>query len=259
MDSITERRRAEIMEQLQRRELVKVADLSRSLGISEVSIRRDLQALQQQGLLKRVHGGAIPSLNRSQDGRLSGAADPSTEKKRRIGKAAAELINCGDRLIFDSGTTPLHVASQIVEDLLRDGNLTVITASMPIVRQLGACKGLHLIVLGGLYVPQHEVLVGPQAVDSLKNLHANKMFLGTDGLTFSQGLTTANVLEAEVERAMVRATSEVIAVADSSKIGKIGLANIMPITDLHRLITDSEAPPDFVARLRDHGVDVVLV
>jgi DeoR family transcriptional regulator of aga operon len=102
-------------------------------------------------------------------------------------------------------------------------------------------------------------MVGPQTIETLKSLHADKMFLGTDGLTFSQGITTANVLEAEVDRAMVRAATEVIVVADSSKIGGIGLATIMPLSGIHKLITDTDAPADFVARLRQLGIDVILV
>ena len=169
------------------------------------------------------------------------------------------MVTPGDRLILDSGTTTMQVAAHLSNNLLADGNLTVITASLSIVRQLGAHKGLHLIVLGGIYFPDYELMVGPQTIETLKSLHADKMFLGTDGLTFSQGLTTANVLEAEVDRAMVRAATEVIVVADSSKIGGIGLTTIMPLSGIHKLITDTDAPADFVARLRQLGIDVILV
>jgi DeoR/GlpR family transcriptional regulator of sugar metabolism len=113
--------------------------------------------------------------------------------------------------------------------------------------------------LGGVYLPNYDLVIGPQTIDNLKNLHADKLFLGTDGLTFTQGITTANVLEAEVDRAMVNASSEVIVVADSSKIGVIGLATILPLAEIDKLVTDSDAPQDFVRELREQGVEVILV
>ena len=264
MDSITEKRRSSIIEELRRHQMVKVSELSNRFGVSEVSIRRDMRYLEALGVLKRVHGGAISVANRPIAGPTM--ADPAmagtdlrTEQKQRIGRAAAAMVAPGDRLILDSGTTTMQVAAHLSNNLLADGNLTVITASLSIVRQLGAHKGLHLIVLGGIYFPDYELMVGPQTIETLKSLHADKMFLGTDGLTFSQGITTANVLEAEVDRAMVRAATEVIVVADSSKIGGIGLATIMPLSGIHKLITDTDAPADFVGALREQGIEVILV
>jgi DeoR/GlpR family transcriptional regulator of sugar metabolism len=259
MDSITEQRRSSIIEELQHHEVVKVSELSRCFSVSEVSIRRDMRHLEELGVLKRVHGGAICVANRRAAGPASADKDPRAEQKQRIGRAAAAMVAQGDRLILDSGTTTLQAAAHLSNELLAAGNLTVITASLPIVRQLGAHKGLHLIVLGGIYVPDYELMVGPQTIETLKGLHADKMFLGTDGLTFSQGITTANVLEAEVDRAMVRAATEVIGVADSSKVGVVGLTPIVPLTKIHKLITDSGASPDFVAALREQGIEVVLV
>jgi len=259
MDSITEKRRSSIIEELQHHEMVKVSELSRCFSVSEVSIRRDMRHLEELGVLKRVHGGAISVANGRAAGPPIADKDPRAEQKQRIGRAAAAMVAPGDRLILDSGTTTLQVAAHLPNELLAAGNLTVITASLPIVRQLGAHKGLHLIVLGGIYVPNYELMVGPQTIETLKSLHADKLFLGTDGMTFSQGLTTSNVLEAEVDRAMVRSATQVIAVADSSKIGVVGLTPIVPLTKIHKLITDSGASPDFVAALREHGIDVVLV
>ena len=168
-------------------------------------------------------------------------------------------LSGGDRLIIDSGTTPLQVARHIPPELLASGNLTVITASLPIARELGSHPGVHLILLGGVYLSAYDLVIGPQTIDNLRNLHADKLFLGTDGLTFTQGITTANVLEAEVDRAMVHASSEVIVVSDSSKIGVIGLVTIMPLTEIDKLVTDLDAPRDFVEELHEQGVEVTLV
>jgi len=259
MPSVAEQRRSRIIAELGRAQSLRVNDLSDRLGVSDVSIRRDLQILEDMGRLKRVHGGAVAIPDQTIGEALSTRWYQNLEKKERIGQAAAALIQRGDRLIIDSGTTPLQVAKHITPELAASGNLTVITASLPIGRELGTHPEVHLILLGGVYLPAYDLVIGPQTVDNLKNLHADKLFLGTDGLTFTQGITTANVLEAEVDRAMVNASSEVIVVSDSSKIGVIGLVTIMPLTEIDKLVTDSDAPRDFVEELREQGVEVILV
>jgi DeoR/GlpR family transcriptional regulator of sugar metabolism len=258
MTSAADERRAFILEHLARNQVVKVAELSERFGVSQVSVRRDLDRLERLGLLKRVHGGAvaIPTISLGQS--HAAKMRRHIEEKERIGRAAAQMICKGNRLIFDSGTTVLQIVRNISGDLLNSGNLTAITGSLPIVHELGSWKGVHLILLGGIYLPEYELVVGPQTIDNLKVLHADKLFLGTDGLTFSHGLTTANVLEAEVDRAMVKAASEIIVVADSSKIGVIGLTTIIPLTTINKLVTDTKAPSDFVAALREQGVEVIL-
>jgi len=254
-----DKRRELIIKEIADTQMVRVSELSERFDISEVSIRRDLDRLEQLGLLKRVHGGAVAMPHVALGHSHAAKVRSHIEEKERIGRAAVGMIGEGDRLIFDSGTTVLQVAHSISGDLLESGNLTVITASLPIVRKLGSWKGVHFILLGGIYLPEYEVVVGPQTISSLKGLHADKIFLGTDGLTFSHGVTTANLLEAEVDHAMVKAASEIIVVADSSKIGVIGLTTIMPLEQISRLITDVGAPAEFVARLRERGVDVLLV
>lgn len=250
-------RRAMILEELATHRVVRIADLSERFGVSEVSIRRDLERLEQSGLLKRIHGGAVSIPGLPSHEISSTRALAHAREKERIGRAAAQMIRENERLIFDSGTTTLQVARHIPGHLLTAGNLTVITASLPIVYELGAWKSVHIIVLGGVYLHEYQVMVGPQTIEALRGLHADTMFLGADGLTFSNGVTTANVLEAEVDRALVQSASKVVVVADSSKIGVIGLVTIMPLTRINALITDDKAPPDFIARLRDEGVEVI--
>jgi DeoR/GlpR family transcriptional regulator of sugar metabolism len=259
MNTVAEERRSCIIDQVTRHRAVKIGDLSRQFGVSEVSIRRDLERLEQLGLLKRVHGGAVAVPTAGVGLSNAVPALKISPEKERIGWAASQLIRPGDRLLLDSGTTVLQAARSISGDLLSTGNLTVITSSLPIVQQLGAWKSLHLILLGGIYLPEWQVVVGPQTIANLGDLHADKLFLGADGMTLEHGVTTANVLEAEVDRAMVKAASEVILVADSSKIGGVGLTTIMPLTGVHKLITDDAAPPDFVLALRGAGVEVILV
>lgn len=260
MDANTENRRTAILDELRQNQAVQVADLSKRFGVSEVSIRRDLTHLEVAGALRRIHGGAVAApKTRTEPPPLMATTSDHLPEKIRIGQAAAALIAPGDRVICDSGTTVLQVAAQLPMGLRQSGDLTVITNSLPVVREIGACKGVHLILLGGVYLPQYEVTVGPQTIEILRTLHSDKLFLGADGLTLTKGVTTANVLEAEVNRATIAATTEVIVVADSSKIGLIGLTTIAPLVSIHKLITDSAAPTDFVAGLRRLGVEVILV
>lgn len=253
------KRRELIVQEISDSQIVRVSELSERFAISEVSIRRDLDRLENRGLLKRVHGGAVAVPQVSLGSSHTSKMCSHMEAKERIGQAAAQMIQAGDRLIFDSGTTVAQVAEKIPGDLLNNGGLTAITASMPIVRALGSWKGVHLIQLGGIYLPDYEIVVGPQTIANLEALHAHKVFLGTDGLTFSNGVTTANLLEAEVDRVMVNVSSEIIVVGDSSKIGVIGLTTILPLDRIDKLVTDSQAPTDFVRALRKQGVEVILV
>ena len=252
-------RRDLILETLKRTQIVQVSELSQIFGISMVSVRRDLEILEKEGYLKRIHGGAVTVHAPCISEILITKIEDNLIIKERIGKAAAELIDKSDNIIIDSGTTPLQVVKNIPYDLLNHGNLTVITNSLPTLHALCTEKGVHMIFLGGIYLPNYEVVVGPRTVEQIKTFHADKLFLGTDGLTFSKGITTANQLEAEVSQAMVAASSEVIVVSDSSKIGSKGLTTIVPITEIDKLITDKYAPDEFVARLIDYGVDVIQI
>jgi DeoR/GlpR family transcriptional regulator of sugar metabolism len=257
MTNSADDRRAFILDQIARTQMVKVSELSDRFGVSEVSIRRDLNWLERVGLLQRVHGGAvaIPRVALSQS--YTESMRSHGEEKERIGRAAAQFIQDGDYLIFDAGTTVLQVARHIPGELLALGNLTVIADSLPIVHELGHCKGVHLILLGGLYLPDCELFAGPLAMESLSKLHADIIFLGAYGLSLSHGVSATNMLEAELDRAMAQAATEVIVVADSSKIGVVGLTTILPIGKIDKLVTDTGAPSEFVTALEDQGVEVI--
>lgn len=254
-----QKRRSIILEELASSHVVRIAELGQRFGVSEVSIRRDLERLEQNGLLKRVHGGAVGVPGFTQPATSWNRTSAHAREKEAIGRAAAELISANQRLILDSGTTTLQVARSIPGSLLTAGNLTVITSALPIVNELDAWKSVHIILLGGVYLHEYKVVVGPQTIEALRGLHADIMFLGADGLSFSNGVTTANVLEAEVDRALVASASRIVVVADSSKIGGIGLVTIMPLQRINTLITDDKAPPEFVSNLRSHGVEVITV
>jgi DeoR family fructose operon transcriptional repressor len=256
MKPTADERRALTCEVLGRDREVKVADLSRRYEVSEVVIRRDLLRLEQQGLLKRVHGGAI-ALPRAVVGMPIGFLSHLAEKER-IGRVAAEMVRDGDRVILDSGTTVLQLARHLPGELLSEGNLTVITNSLHIVCEIGPWRGIHLMLLGGIYLPEYDILIGPKAVDALHEWRVDKTFLGAAGLSLARGISTANVLEAEVDRASVEAAAEVILVCDSSKIGVDRLATVVPLSKIHKLITDRGAPAGFLYAVRDMGIEVIL-
>jgi DeoR family transcriptional regulator of aga operon len=259
MGLTSENRRLLILEELANRRRVQVSELSERFGVSAVSIRHDLNALESRGLLRRIRGGAVSVPQTILEWSFNEKLLMQREQKERIGQAAADLVHNGDVIIMDSGTTVIHVARHFPRGILTSGHITVITSSLPIARELGPWAGVQLILLGGLYLPVQEVVVGPQALSSLAGLNADKMFLGAGGLSLEIGATTATVLDAEVDRASARAAEQVIAVVDSSKIGRKGLATVVPVSDIDILITDVAAPASFVEAAQQLGVDVRLV
>ncbi len=196
---------------------------STALGVTDTSIRRDLTVLEAEGKLERVHGGAV-----------SLPADPRAERygeklslrlaeKRRIGAAAAEMVEPGDVLIIDSGTTTQQVIASISGPLRSGGMLTIVTNSLPLIGELRIWPAPNVILLGGYYLPDYQASVGPQAVEQLSRISADKVFLGADGITLAEGLTTGHVLMADLDRLMAERARQVILTADSSKLGRAGL------------------------------------
>ena len=179
--------------------------------------------------------------------------------KEQIGKVAAEMIKPKDILLLDSGTTTLQVIRHIPSDLRSSNRITLVTNSQPIAQEVLTWPSPNLTILGGLYLPDYQATVGPQTLAQLQELTADKVFLGTDGLTLGSGATTANVFMAEVDRIMVERSRHVILVTDSSKIGRVGFVPVKPVSAFHTLITDTNAPPDVIKAIRDMGVEVILV
>jgi len=244
---------------LQEGRRLKVADLVREFGVTDTSIRRDLAILEAMGGLLRVHGGAV-----ARGG--GGRARPLTDRmrlhlaeKQRIGKAAAELIQPGEIVLFDSGTTTLQVASHIAPTLRTNGMLTVITNSLHVADEVLAWPSPNLILLGGLCVADYHAIVGAQALEQLGHLMADKVFLGIDGLTLTEGATTADILMAQLNRKMAERARQVILVTDSSKLGRTGFEPIVRIDQIHRLVTDTAAPAELVRAVRAQGVVVDCV
>jgi len=150
------------------------------------------------------------------------------------------------------------VAAQMPAALRTPSAITAVTYSLPVVDEIGSWNSPHLVVVGGLYLPEYRAFVGPGTIDGLRTISADLLFLGCDGLSVESGLTTPHVLVAEVGEVAVSRARRVVAVADASKLGRQGFTTIVPLSSVHTLITDTGADPDRVAEIRDAGVEVIL-
>jgi DeoR/GlpR family transcriptional regulator of sugar metabolism len=251
-------RRDEIATLIEQEDRVSVGDLAARYGVTDASIRRDLAVLQDEGRIRRVHGGAVGQAGARALGAYVARARERRQQKDRIGIAAAGLIRPGDVVLFDSGTTVAQVAAHVPSQLRRASAITTVTHSLPVVAEVGDWEGPHLVCLGGLYLPEYQALVGPQTVAQLSELSADLVFLGCDGLTVEQGITTPHVLVAQIGSTMAGRARRVIAVADASKLGRSGFTPIVPLAAVHVLITDEAADPEQLARIRAAGVEVIL-
>ena len=253
---LVEERRRKILDLLKVQERVTVNELVGQFGVSAVTIRGDLHALHHAGLLVRSHGGAVRRLESADDIPISIKSRLHHSEKVRIGHRASLLIQDGDTIILDSGTTTMEVARQI--RYLEPKSLTVITNALNVAQELSKLPHIRVIMLGGILRPVSLSMVGPQAERTLQELNADKLFLAVDGLDPDAGLTTPDVLEAQLNSLMVRISREVIVVADSSKFMRRSLSSIVGLDGVHRLITDQVPAPPLADVLRSYNVDVII-
>lgn len=255
-------RRSEIIDNLAQGRYLKVADLSRRFGVSQMSIRRDLDQLEEQGLLRRVHGGitATPLL------RLGFKISPRVVAQLReswsensvIARAAAALVQPGDHLIFDSGMLSYLTACTLSGNLLIQGELTVITNSLLVALELAPWSGVETILLGGGYQPDHRMnLTGSTTLQSLEGLHADKMFLTVEGIDVQHGVT-ASKEEAELARKMIAACVNVVLLAARNKIGQACCEQILAPSPACSLVTVPGAPAGFLSYLHSQGTEIIL-
>lgn len=247
-----EERQRRILERMRQGEVVKVAALSAEFGVSEATIRRDLRELEQSGLLERTHGGALPAGGTLEEPAFAEKTALHPAEKQAIARVAAGLVQDGESVILDAGTTTLALAR-----LLRPRRqLTVVTNSMMIAAELSDAPGLHVIVTGGTVRGNTLALVGPTAERTLGEINADRVFLGTNGLDLDRGLTTPTQAEAAVKQRMIAAARQVVVVADHTKIGRVAFATIAPLTSAHLLITDAQADPAALRQFRARGLAV---
>lgn len=254
----TKDRRWAIMQEVQNKRRISVTELTESFGLSEVSIRRDLEYLHKMGLVQRVRGGAQALSRPGQGSVFEARLLKNQEVKRSIGRVAADLIRPGCRVLLDSGTTVLEVAQSIPDSLLESGELTLITRSLSIASKLRYERNVRLFVLGGLYMRDFDTFVGSQIKTAIQDIHVDLLFIGTDGIVPDRGLTTDNTLESDLYQSLARCADRVVVVTDSSKIGVDKLKTILHFGEIHVLVTDTDAPEGFVESLRQRGAEVIL-
>jgi DeoR/GlpR family transcriptional regulator of sugar metabolism len=251
-------RRDLIVRMIQERDSLSVSELMAQFQVTDTSIRHDLNLLEEQGKLRRVHGGAVSRPTAQVNGLFARRARENPAQKRRIGLAAAGLVQAGNVVFFDSGSTVVEVAAHLPGTLRASRSITMVTHSLPVIQEVGSWEQSHLICLGGLYLPDYQAMVGPVTLADLRELSADIAFLGCDGLTVDGGLSTPHMLIAEVGAAMAARARRVVVVADSTKPGRAGFTPIVGLDAVTVLVTDRDGHPDQLAQIRDLGIEVVL-
>ena len=248
---LTDERRALILERLRTQGRVLAADLTAELDVSADTVRRDLRELDEAGLLRRVHGGALP--RHGDAAPFQARARRAPEAKASIARRAAECVSDGQLVVLDGGTTTLEVARALRDDL----RARVITTSPPIALALADHPGLEVTVVGGTLRPNSLVTVGAAAVDAFRLIRADVVFLGVCGLHPEIGVTTEDLEERHVKAAMIEGAAEVIALADHDKLGTAMSVVVAPLSAVTRLVTDADADDEALAPYRAAGIEVL--
>ncbi len=233
---------------------ITIDELKRELNVSIETIRRDLKALEEQNLLRRVYGGAVLNSMTSAEPMYTTREALNMEEKRRIAKKTAELINDGDTIAIDIGTTVLEATRH----LTGKNNLTVLTNSINAAQQLASNPTNKVYVLGGMLRWGENATSGYIGEQALDHFRVDKTLLGVGGFTIEDGVTDYMESEAQVRKKMISIAKQTIAVADYSKFGVTAFCKICDITQIHTLVTDARAPKTTLAQLKGMSLDVIV-
>jgi len=244
-------RQRRIMDALRSEGAVTVESLVPLLGVSESTVRRDLEQMSERGFLSRTHGGAVlPFLSTAFENAYADKAKTFVEEKIRIGSRAASLVADGDTLILDAGSTTLEIARQLSEHR----RLTVLTYDLAI----AGCSEYHLstsvFLAGGSVRRNFNETLGADAENFFREVRVNKAFLGADAIDLQEGVFNANLAERSIKQLIVRAAQEVILVADHSKFGKSALVKICDLADVERIVTDRDISSEASLELQRQGI-----
>ncbi len=245
-------RRSRLLELVRQRGFASLPELADELAVSESTVRRDLDFLEENGAAKRTHGGVFYTGSSPQLPHFEERQPAQWELKKSIAQRAAELIENGDTLLLDGGTTTYEVAR-----LLVGRPLQVVTNSLPVANLFAANMATDLVLLGGYVYPRTGVTLGPYANDQLAQLNVRKTVLSVAGIN-ERGFYNSNLLLVETERAMMRAADQVIVVADSTKFGRQSLAHLCPLNAVNTLVVDEQTSGEWRERMTAAGVEVVV-
>ncbi|MFE5614802.1 DeoR/GlpR family DNA-binding transcription regulator [Streptomyces sp. NPDC056470] len=263
---LAEQRRALILDEVRRRGGVRVNELTRRLNVSDMTIRRDLDALARQGVVEKVHGGAVPLVETSShEPGFEAKSALELGAKEEIARTAARMVAPGSAIALSGGTTTFALA----QHLLEVPDLTVVTNSVRVADVFHAAQpvgaageagrpGAATVVLtGGMRTPS-DALVGPVADQAIRSLHFDVLFLGVHGISVEAGLSTPNLAEAETNRRLMRSARRVVVVADHTKWGTVGLSSFARLDEVGTLVTDAGLSPQTRAEMAEHLPDLVV-
>ena len=253
---LAHQRQSSILAEVTRQGGARVADLVRSLGVSDMTIRRDIEALAERGLVAKVHGGVVAAGRAADEPRYSTKSTQQQPEKLAIARAAAALAQPGQAIGISAGTTTATLAA----GLLTIPDLTVVTNSIPVadIFYRAGRPDQTVVLTGGTRTPS-DALVGPVAVAAIGTLHLDMLFLGVHGMSERAGYTTPNLMEADVNRALVEAAERLVVLADHTKWGTVGISSIVPLERADVLITDDGLDPTARALLEETVPDLVVV
>lgn len=244
-------RRMQIINDFSSNDRISVADLAEKYHVSQVTIRNDLKALQNDNLIKRVHGGASSTSNEFISARLN----VNYEIKLRIAERAAQMVSSGETVFIESGSTNALLAKKLSETK----DVTIITNSCFIANFIREIPRVNIVLLGGNYQPSSEVCVGPLTCQSMQSFFVDKLFIGSDGFSEKHGFTCINLLRAEVVAAMAKRAEHRIILTDSSKFSQRGVAQQLSLTEVTHVITDNGIPDSAREALIRNGVELITV
>jgi DeoR family transcriptional regulator, aga operon transcriptional repressor len=254
-DLYMEERRRQIVKRVDDYGRVSVADLAAEFGVSEVTIRADLQSLADQNLVVRTHGGAVPASRGLRELSLAFRSQQQVPEKDRIGVAGAAMVSHGDAIILDSSSTALAIARH----LKRHRELTILTNSVALAYEMLDAHGVTVVMPGGTIRREMASLIDGDGVETFHKFNIKIGFFGAHGITVAEGLTDVSVGEADVKRPLIAMCRQVVAVLDSIKWGRAGVASFAELKQINCVITDVNAPKDLVEQVRALGIQVVLV
>lgn len=243
-------RQNRILEILGLNDRTSVKELARQLQVSSVTIRQDLNHLEAQGLLKRVHGAAVLKDGDDLDNRLARNYD----RKLRIARKLAATVNEDESILIESGSANVLLARELVK--IR--RVTIMTTNIYIARQFRNNPMANIVILGGIYQHDSETLVGKITRMCIDQVNIHKAFIGIDGYTTEDGFTLRDMFRAEISSHIIHKAEDVYVVSDSSKFGKKGLTNICELKDIHHIATDHDLAPAFREEFRKAGIDLIM-
>lgn len=254
MNVAVEQRRGEIIELIQRNGSVRVSDLARLYSISEVTIRTDLEYLESQGQLTRVHGGAVGTGKLYANMDLSERYMTNATSKRELATLAACLIESNDTIMMNAGTTLAYVLKAIQGKK----NISIVTNSIQNALEVSSYPGVNVILLGGEIDAKYQFTHGVDTLAQLEHYHANKCIISVDGIDDKDGLTLYYANESGIVRQMIESSDEVIVVADSSKLGRSAFSRVASLADVDILVTNKKDASPELDRLREMGCEVIV-